>query len=106
MPILKSVALIFDGLANAGCGELLNDLLIKKAGDDFHPKAYKYGKWHDTISEVTGINYMRKVLKKIGIWFKNLLDILLFEKDHAVKAIMENKYYTTYAKEKAEKDLV
>ena len=48
-PILRSINLVFDGLANAGAGELLNDSLNIK--NDF----IRFGKWYETISAVTGL---------------------------------------------------
>ena len=49
-PIIRSITLASDGLANAGGGEMLNDVLkVKKEAK------IKYGKWYQTISAVTGL---------------------------------------------------
>ena len=64
-PIFHNLALILDGLANSMAGELMNDTLLTKDKVKFyHNKAYKYGKWYDTISEVTGVNEERDTLNK------------------------------------------
>ena len=66
-PILRSINLVFDGLANAGAGELLNDVFNIK--NEFA----RYGKWYETISAVTGLikqyekdTWLRKFLKVLG----------------------------------------
>jgi hypothetical protein len=81
-PILRSINLVFDGLANAGAGELLNDVFKIKN------KFVRYGKWYETISAVTGLikqydkdTWLRKFLKVLG-------------KNHCEEAITEmQKYY-------------
>jgi hypothetical protein len=82
MPIIRSVTLLFDGLANAGAGELLNDV-YKVDGN------IKYGKWYQTISAVTGL----LLLHVNDIKLRLFLDKALGE-NHCVEAISEeDKYY-------------
>lgn len=103
-PIFMNIALVFDGLANSGCGELLNDLFIRRNYEnDFDGSSYKYGKWYDTISEVTGINYLRDTLKELGRKFCRFLDYALLERNHAVRAINKNKKYPAYFQTKKDK---
>ena len=82
-PMLRSINLVFDGLANAGAGELLNDVLkVKKEAK------IKYGKWYETISAVTGLI---KQYEK-DTWLRKFLKIL--GKNHCEEAITEmQKYY-------------
>lgn len=82
-PILRSINLVFDGLANAGAGELLNDAL--KIKNEYA----RYGKWYETISAVTGLV---KLYEK-DTWLRNFLKIL--GKNHCEEAIteMQNYYY-------------
>ena len=74
-PIVRSITLIFDGLANAGAGELLNDV-YKIDG------TIKYGNWYQTISAVTGLIFIN--VKDTGL--RRFLDKVL-GKDHCVTAI-------------------
>lgn len=99
VPIFKNIVLIFDGLANAGCGELLNDLLLKKEDGDFHPKSYKYGKWYDTISEVTGVNELRGTLNRRGMFFTRMLSFFL-DDGHSVNVINPLRVYPPYEETK------
>jgi len=86
-PIFHNIALVLDGFANSVAGELLNDtLIIYKKG------AYKYGKWYDTISEVTGVNEERGRLNKKGLWFTKMLGIVLND-NHSILAINRNRKY-------------
>lgn len=87
-PILKLFALLLDGLANAMAGEFLNDILLKKR----FGKKYKYGKWYDTISEVTGVNEERKTLKKLGLKLSKFLSLVL-NKNHCIEAINRDRPY-------------
>ena len=81
-PILRSVNLILDGLANAGAGELLNDV-FKITG------SIRYGKWYQTISAVTGLLLLHVKDLKLRIF----LDKVLGE-NHCVEAIsLEDKFY-------------
>ena len=82
-PILRSINLVFDGLANAGGGELINDALKIKS-------EIKYGKWYQTISAVTGLI---KIYEK-DTWLRRFLDKVL-GKNHCIDAITEidNYYY-------------
>jgi hypothetical protein len=84
-PILRSINLVFDGLANAGAGELLNDVF--KIKNEFA----RYGKWYETISAVTGLI---KQYEK-DTWLRKFLKIL--GKNHCEEAITEmQKYYYNY----------
>jgi len=81
-PILRSINLVFDGLANAGAGELLNDVFKIKN------KFVRYGKWYETISAVTGLI---KQYEK-DTWLRKFLEIL--GKNHSEEAVTEmQKYY-------------
>lgn len=82
-PILRSINLVFDGLANAGAGELLNDA-FKIKNDNV-----RFGKWYETISAVTGLI---KQYEK-DTWLRKFLKIL--GKNHCEEAIteMQNYYY-------------
>ena len=81
-PILRSINLVIDGLANAGAGELLNDVF--KIKNEFA----RYGKWYETISAVTGLV---KQYEK-DTWLRKFLEIL--GKNHCEEAITEmQKYY-------------
>ena len=83
-PIVRVFTLLFDGLANALGGELLNHFLKPKI---------KFGKWWQTISAITGINYLHN--KKYGITnkkidkFRNILNKIL-GKNHCENAITDN----------------
>ena len=81
-PILRSVNLILDGLANAGAGELLNDV-FKIYG------TIRYGKWYQTISAVTGLLLLHVKDLKLRIFLDKVLG-----KNHCVEAITpEDKFY-------------
>ena len=84
LPIIRSITLASDGLANAGGGELLNDVLkVKKEAK------IKYGKWYQTISAVTGL---RKVYDNEDSWLRRFLKVL--GKNHCEEAITEQeKFY-------------
>jgi len=88
-PLIKSLALLLDGLANAGGGELLNDILKIKGN-------IKYGEWDRTISAVTGL-----LLKFKGIdnKFRIRLDKIMGT-NHSIEAITkeDNFYYTNNEK--------
>ena len=85
MPIIRSISLVFDGLANAGAGELLNDALKIKN------EHARYGKWYETISAVTGLV---KLYEK-DTWLRKFLKIL--GKNHCEEAITEMQtYYYNY----------
>ena len=81
LPLIRSVTLAFDGLANAGAGELLNDV---------YKPIIKYGKWYQTISAVTGINYLKEQDSKLRLFLDKILG-----KNHCTEAIteMERDYY-------------
>ena len=92
-PIVKSVALALDGLANACVGELFNDTLLKrKKNKELYKITYKYGRWDDTISAVTGVNEKRGVLNLRGKDFTDFLSVVL-EQDHSLNSIQKNKIY-------------
>ena len=80
-PLLRSINLTFDGLANAGGGEMLNDIMKIKG-------RIKYGKWYQTISAVTGLI---KVYEKDTKLRKTLDSIL--GKNHCTDAITESDNY-------------
>ena len=82
-PLLRSINLTFDGLANAGAGEMLNDILKIKG-------RIKYGKWYQTISAVTGLIKIYEKDTKL----RRFLDKIL-GKNHCIDAITEsdNFYY-------------
>lgn len=83
IPIIRSVTLSFDGLACAGSGEMINDILSIKG-------RIKYGKWYQTISAITGlINIYEKDTK-----LRKFLDKTLGT-NHCIYAISEqdNYYY-------------
>ena len=77
-PLLRSINLTFDGLANAGGGEMLNDIMKIKG-------RIKYGKWYQTISAVTGLI---KVYEK-DTKLRRFLDKIL-GKNHCIDAITES----------------
>lgn len=82
VPIVRSVSLLFDGLANAGAGELLNDV-YKVSG------SIKYGKWYQTISAVTGLLLLHFKDIKLRLFLDKVLG-----KNHCIEAISEeDKYY-------------
>lgn len=78
---MMGVALALDGMANSSAGELLNDSFIVKDKCE-----RKYGKWNETISDITGFNYLKKTLNKYGQEFRKLLDTVL-GKNHCVDSI-------------------
>ena len=78
-PILRSINLVFDGLANAGAGELLNDVF--KIKNEFA----RYGKWYQTISAVTGLVKIYEKDTKL----RRFLDKIL-GKNHCIDAITES----------------
>lgn len=83
VPIIRNTTLVLDGLANAGAGELLNDVFKIKG-------IIRYGKWYQTISAVTGLLFL--YVKDIKL--RPILDKVLGEK-HCEEAITEedNFYY-------------
>ena len=82
-PIIRSMTLASDGLANAGGGEMLNDALKVKQG-----ALIKYGKWYQTISAVTGL---RKVYDNEDTWLRKFLEIL--GKNHCEEAITDEEHF-------------
>ena len=83
IPIIRSITLASDGLANAGGGELLNDVLkVKKEAK------IKYGKWYQTISAVTGL---RKVYDNEDSWLRIFLEVL--GKNHCEEAITKEEHF-------------
>jgi len=98
LPIFMVLALILDKLANAIAGELLNDTLLKKDPRHvYHKQAYKYGKTYDTISEVTGVNEIRKTLNKFGVWFTKMLGVVLND-NHSILSMNLNRKYPPHTK--------
>ena len=81
-PMVKSIVLSLDGLANAGAGELMNDVLKIKGG-------IRYGNWHQTISAVTGLIFIHEKDTKL----REILDKVLGA-NHCTDAITEqDKFY-------------
>lgn len=80
-PIVRSITLLFDGLANSGAGELLNDT-YKVTG------TIKYGKWYQTISAVTGLLQLHVKDTKL----RRFLDKVL-GRDHCVEAISKEDLF-------------
>ena len=82
LPIIRSITLAIDGIANSGAGEILNDI--------FKPIKIRFGKWYHTISAVTGLVF---ILENRKTWLYNALNKL--EKNHCEEAITEEqkKYY-------------
>lgn len=80
-PIIRSVTLALDGLACAGAGELLNDVLKIQ-------RSIKYGKWYQTISAITGL--IHKYEK--DTWLRRFLDKSL-GKNHCAEAISEQDQF-------------
>lgn len=83
-PVIRSILLLFDGLANAGSGELFNDLLKVSKNAKI-----RYGKWYQTISAVTGL---RKVCDEIDNRFRTTLDKVL-GRNHCIDAISDEDLY-------------
>jgi len=83
IPILRSMTLASDGLANACGGELLNDALKVKTN-----ALIKYGKWYQTISAVTGL---RKVFDNTDTRLRRFLEVL--GKNHCEEAITEQELF-------------
>lgn len=93
VPIIRSITLLFDGFANAGAGELLNDILKVNCNSNI-----KYGKWYQTISAITGL---RLYIDTSDNKFRRILDKIL-GKDHCTEAIsVEDLFY--YKNNKNEK---
>ncbi|MBE8727989.1 hypothetical protein C4F50_23985 [Flavobacterium sp. KB82] len=82
IPIVRSVTLALDGIACAGAGELLNDVLRVKG-------RIKYGKWYQTISAITGLVHIYEK----DTWFRRFLDKIL-GKNHCDEAITDqDRFY-------------
>ena len=77
-PLLRSINLTFDGLANAGGGEMLNDIMKIKG-------KVKYGKWYQTISAVTGLIKIYEKDTKLRIFLDKVLG-----KNHCTDSITES----------------
>ena len=81
-PIVRSITLLFDGLANAGAGELLNDV-FKVEGK------IKFGKWYQTISAITGLLHIYVKEIKLRVFLDKVLG-----RNHCIEAISEeDKFY-------------
>lgn len=80
-PIIRSITLLIDGFANAGCGELLNDVFKIKG-------VIRYGKWYQTISAVTGLIFL--YVKDTRL--RKILDRILGT-DHCVDAISKEDMF-------------
>lgn len=90
-PIVRSITLASDGLANAGAGELLNDYYKVKSDC-----LIRYGKWYQTISAVTGL---LKIYSNKDTKLRRFLEVL--GKNHCEKAItdQEKLYYDIMCKD-------
>ncbi|WP_348814049.1 hypothetical protein [Flavobacterium maritimum] len=80
-PIIRSITLLSDGLANAGAGEMLNDVYGIEGN-------IKYGKWYQTISAVTGLLLLHVKDTKL----RRFLDKVL-GRDHCVEAISKEDLF-------------
>ena len=80
-PIIRSTNLLLDGFANAGAGELLNDV-YKVNG------VIQYGKWYQTISAVTGLLLLHEKDTKL----RKFLDKVL-GRDHCTDAISKEDLF-------------
>lgn len=72
---------MLDGLANAGAGEILNDV-YKVNGN------IKYGKWYQTISAVTGLLLLHEKDTKLRRYLDKVLGT-----DHCVEAISKEDLF-------------
>lgn len=72
------LAFAFDQLGNVMIAPMANDLLLKKDA----PKLY--GNPDETISHVTGVNYISETLTDFGYFVAHSLDAV--DKDHVTKA--------------------
>lgn len=84
IPVIRSITLAFDGLANAGSGEIINDIL--KVKED---AIIRYGKWYQTISSVTGL---RQVFNNSDNWFRRLINRVL-GKNHCIESITKQEFF-------------
>lgn len=87
VPIVRSINLAQDGIANAAGGEMLNDVLKIPEGN------VRYGSWYETISSIAGLIFI--YIK--DTWFRRFLDktFSIFEKNHCTNSItrMQEFYY-------------
>lgn len=91
-PIIRSANLAADGLANAGGGELLNDIFKVKN------EIIRYGKWYETISAITGL---LKIYER-DLWLRRFLKIL--GKNHCEEAPTEMQLWYYEYKHSVEKE--
>lgn len=92
VPIVRSISLAFDGIANAGGGEMLNDALKVKS------EIVRYGKWYETISAITGL---LKIYER-DLWLRRFLKIL--GKNHCEEAPTEMQLWYYEYKHSVEKE--
>lgn len=78
MEYFYNLALSIDQLGNVMIAPMANDLLLKKDA----PKLY--GNPDETISHVTGVNYVSETLTDFGYFVAHTLDAV--DKDHVTKA--------------------
>ena len=88
-PVIRSITLSLDGLANACSGELLNDVI--EVDSDV-----EYGKWYQTISAITGLIYLYKKDTKLRVVLDKLLG-----KNHCKESISDSDDF--YYKQKLNK---
>jgi carbohydrate-binding DOMON domain-containing protein len=80
-PIVRSINLVLDGLANAGAGEMLND--VYRVTDTI-----KYGQWYQTISAVTGLLLLHVKDTKLRVFLDKVLG-----SNHCVEAISKEDLF-------------
>ena len=78
-----TMAKSIDKYGNSICSELFNAVLLTK--DSIH----LFGNIDETISMVIGYNLMNNTLSKTGLFVNKVLNF--FQKDHALKAIKNDK---------------
>jgi len=90
-PIFRSIALAFDGIANACSGEYYNDRNLIVKGK------YPYGRWQQTLSAVTGYNVISKNLtckgKKFRKWVDDIFSFFGEKGSHVLNAIKSDIMY-------------
>lgn len=77
------VAFSIDQLGNVMGAHIMNDVLLKKEA------VKKYGNPDETISHVTGVNYLAKTLTDLGYFVAHSLDAV--DKNHVTKAAETNQ---------------
>jgi 8-oxo-dGTP diphosphatase len=78
---LYSISFQINRLGNYVCGDLFNDLLIKKKAKG----KYSFGNLDKSISYCIGQNLLLGSLSKLGLFINKILNTI--EKEHTIKAI-------------------